>query len=98
MSALMIAAVTGNVGIVRKLIHHGASVNLTNKVFHFVVCTLYLPPSNSSTEYMPPSLVLELTSAGFPLATNCLAPMIAFTVCIISQMGWLDRLGLYLKP
>ena len=34
MTALMRAAATGNVGIVRKLIHHGASVNLTNKVNH----------------------------------------------------------------
>ena len=30
----MEAAKTGNVEIVRKLIHHGASVNLTNKVNH----------------------------------------------------------------
>ena len=38
----MIAAKKGNVGIVRKLIKHGANVNLTNKVnessFH-TVCT-----------------------------------------------------------
>ena len=28
----MMAAKKGNVGIVRKLIHHGTSINLTNKV------------------------------------------------------------------
>ena len=31
-TALMMAAKKGNVGTVRKLIKHGASVNLTNKV------------------------------------------------------------------
>ena len=38
----MMAAEKGNVGIVQKLIHHGASVNLTNKVnqaFFQIVCT-----------------------------------------------------------
>ena len=38
----MIAAREGNVGIVRKLIHHGANVNLTdkvNKVLFESVCT-----------------------------------------------------------
>ena len=31
-TALMVAARKGNVGIVRKLIQHGANVNITNKV------------------------------------------------------------------
>ena len=38
----MIAAEKGNVGIVRKLIHHGASVNLTNKVNPASFQTLHL--------------------------------------------------------
>ena len=40
--SLMKAAKKGNVGIVRKLIHHGANVNLTNKVNQVLirsVCT-----------------------------------------------------------
>ena len=38
----MMAAKKGSVGIVRKLIRHGASVNLTNKVnnLHVKLCVL----------------------------------------------------------
>ena len=39
-TALMIAAKKGNVGIVRKLIKRGASVNLTNKVNMVLLCAL----------------------------------------------------------
>ena len=38
----MVAAKKGNVGIVRKLIHHEASVNLTNKVNPASFQTLHL--------------------------------------------------------
>ena len=40
----MMAAREGNVGIVRKLIQHGASVNLTNKVNYFkcIHCSLII--------------------------------------------------------
>ena len=37
---LMTAAKKGNVGIVKKLIKHGASVNLTNKVNQVMLCTV----------------------------------------------------------
>ena len=41
----MMAAKMGNVGIVRKLIHHGANVNLTNKV-NFKLCAVEFEHSN----------------------------------------------------
>ena len=47
----MTAARKGNVGIVRKLIHHGTNMNLTNKVkwiFDFKMCSLELEYSNRS--------------------------------------------------
>ena len=36
----MMVAEKGNVGIIRKLIKHGASVNLTNKVNQVLLCAL----------------------------------------------------------
>ena len=36
----MTATKKGNVGIIRKLIKHGASVNLTNKVNQVLLCAL----------------------------------------------------------
>ena len=36
----MTAAKKGNVGIVRKLIKHGASINLTNEVNQVLLCAL----------------------------------------------------------
>ena len=36
----MTAAKNGNVGIVRKLIKHGASINLSNKVSKVLLCAL----------------------------------------------------------
>ena len=39
-TALMIAAKKGNVGIVKKLIKHGANVNLTNEVNQVLLCAL----------------------------------------------------------
>ena len=39
-TALITAAKKGNVGIIRKLIKHGASVNLTDKVNEVLLCAL----------------------------------------------------------
>ena len=52
----MMAAWKGNVGIVRKLIKHGASVNLTNKVNQVLFQSLGLAHSNRSTNCLSTGL------------------------------------------
>ena len=85
----MIAAEKGNVGIVRKLIHHGASVNLTNKVnqvliqgvctrvwqedWHIQVCTCFDFLSTEWMSFKPPLAIVPVTPV---------QPFIDFTV------GW----------
>ena len=39
---LMTAAKKGNVGVIKKLVKHGSSVNLTNKVNQVLLCALEL--------------------------------------------------------
>ena len=59
----MMAAKKGNVGIVRKLIHHGANVKLTNKVNHAsfqIVCIEFgrkITDSNRPRDYMSAKLM-----------------------------------------
>ena len=67
----MKAARKGSVGIVRKLVQHGASMNLTNKVnnISFQSVITVTCRCKMSRDYMlsfPILLVLELASADFP--------------------------------
>ena len=64
----MMAAKKGNVGIVRKLIHHGANVKLTNKVnppSFQIICIEFgrkITDSNRPGDYMSAKLVIFTSS------------------------------------